>query len=287
MKISKKEFYKSIRRIGIFFDLELHCDTYKKLILNMIPFYSKVEEKVKRLSSCLLFIIYNSNTELTFSLIKQIYYILFLVEINDDDVMEIMKIIYSDNSKSLYEKVSNIFIFLYNSEKENYKLFSFMLVNYLFIRNGKNVFSIEKNKKTMFESIVFNKSKTELIAFLICEHHYIKTEFDNLIINNNKILLNDLLETLYSCKVKLSDQYKVKHLSVYGSYTKKMENECSDLDVLIEFDSCVRSYEKKELFQKIIVYLQDKLNMKIDLTTIEDFCGFFKSYGIENIITVF
>lgn len=59
----------------------------------------------------------------------------------------------------------------------------------------------------------------------------------------------------------LKEKYKVKSLSLFGSYVKKTQTSGSDLDILVTFHE-VPGFIK---FVNLENYLSDKLDLKVDL----------------------
>ena len=70
-------------------------------------------------------------------------------------------------------------------------------------------------------------------------------------LNNNRELLNS---------------YGVKNIGLFGSYVRNEQNQDSDIDILVEFDSGKLNYNN---FINLAYYLEDNFNTKIDLITVD------------------
>ena len=60
--------------------------------------------------------------------------------------------------------------------------------------------------------------------------------------------------------------YGVKKIGLFGSYIHNQQNKNSDIDILVEFHANKKNYNN---FINLVYYLEDNLNTKIDLLTIE------------------
>ena len=60
--------------------------------------------------------------------------------------------------------------------------------------------------------------------------------------------------------------YGVKKIGLFGSYVRNKQNKNSDIDILVEFYKYKKNYNN---FINLVYYLEDNLNTKIDLLTIE------------------
>jgi predicted nucleotidyltransferase len=67
----------------------------------------------------------------------------------------------------------------------------------------------------------------------------------------------------------------VKQLGIFGSYARDEAREDSDIDLIVEFDKGMKSYDN---FIEISFFLENLFGRKIDLLTSESISPFFKSY---------
>ncbi|MCF7794548.1 MAG: nucleotidyltransferase domain-containing protein [Candidatus Cloacimonetes bacterium] len=68
---------------------------------------------------------------------------------------------------------------------------------------------------------------------------------------------NEILSFLQEHKNEISKQFRVTRIGLFGSYSKNLENDNSDIDIIVEGDEI--DDEKFKLF------LEKGLNKKIDL----------------------
>ena len=67
----------------------------------------------------------------------------------------------------------------------------------------------------------------------------------------------------------------VKQLGIFGSHARDEALEGSDIDIIVEFDQGMKSYDN---FIEICFFLEDLFGQKIDLLTPESISPFLKPY---------
>lgn len=75
--------------------------------------------------------------------------------------------------------------------------------------------------------------------------------------------LTEIKSILSQYKPVLQKQYKVSELGIFGSYVRGEQNEGSDVDVLVEFDTNFRF--GLLTFCELESYLSEKIGLKVDL----------------------
>ena len=73
---------------------------------------------------------------------------------------------------------------------------------------------------------------------------------------------NEIIEKLRELKPVLANEYSVKEISLFGSYSDNEQNEESDIDILVEFYKPIGWK-----FFSLEKYLEDIFNRKVDLVT--------------------
>ena len=73
--------------------------------------------------------------------------------------------------------------------------------------------------------------------------------------------IDEIKNTINKHKIYLSDNFKVKAISVFGSCLRGEQKENSDLDILVEFNETIDLFE----FIQLENYLSEILCCKVDL----------------------
>ena len=74
--------------------------------------------------------------------------------------------------------------------------------------------------------------------------------------------LEEIKQVLSRQKQALAETFKVKEIGIFGSYVRGEQEELSDVDILVEFNEPI-GWE----FIDLLDYLENALNMKVDLVT--------------------
>lgn len=74
--------------------------------------------------------------------------------------------------------------------------------------------------------------------------------------------LEEIKQVLSRQKQALAENFKVKEIGIFGSYVRGEQEELSDVDILVEFNEPI-GWE----FIDLLDYLENVLNMKVDLVT--------------------
>jgi hypothetical protein len=73
---------------------------------------------------------------------------------------------------------------------------------------------------------------------------------------------NDIIEKLRELKPVLANEFNVKEIGLFGSYSDNEQNKESDIDILVEFYKPIGWK-----FFSLEKYLEDVFNKKVDLVT--------------------
>ncbi len=82
----------------------------------------------------------------------------------------------------------------------------------------------------------------------------------------------DVFNALKNHKNEIKIRYNVKKIGVFGSYAKGLQNEESDVDILVEFEK--PSFDS---FMELSFYLEDLFGKKVDLLTPNSLSPFMKT----------
>jgi uncharacterized protein len=74
---------------------------------------------------------------------------------------------------------------------------------------------------------------------------------------------SEILEKLRELRHELKEQYHVRNIGIFGSYSRKHQTEQSDLDLVVEFDQPIGMMA----FVHLKNLISDRLKIKVDLVT--------------------
>ena len=75
--------------------------------------------------------------------------------------------------------------------------------------------------------------------------------------------LEEIKEILSQHKAIITNKYKIKEISIFGSWVRDEHKEDSDIDILVEFNAPIGFFEFLELEE----YLQQILGVSVDLVS--------------------
>ncbi|MFW6283109.1 MAG: nucleotidyltransferase family protein [Minisyncoccales bacterium] len=75
--------------------------------------------------------------------------------------------------------------------------------------------------------------------------------------------IEEIKKIIKNCKPTLEEEFNVKNIGVFGSYTQGEADKDSDIDILVEFKKPIGFFAFIELEE----FLEKKLKEKVDLVT--------------------
>jgi len=92
---------------------------------------------------------------------------------------------------------------------------------------------------------------------------------------------NEIKEILNNHRDKLKERFGVKEIGIFGSYVREEPQESSDIDILVEF---LDGYKTFDNYMDLKFYLEDLLNLKVDLVSKTALKPRIKPYILEEVI---
>jgi len=92
---------------------------------------------------------------------------------------------------------------------------------------------------------------------------------------------NEIKEILNNHRDILKERFGVKEIGIFGSYVREEPQESSDIDILVEF---LDGYKTFDNYMDLKFYLEDLLNLKVDLVSKTALKPRIKPYILEEVI---
>ena len=89
----------------------------------------------------------------------------------------------------------------------------------------------------------------------------------------------DVIEDIRSILPDLKNQYMVKRIGIFGSYSRGEEVPDSDIDILVEFEDITF-----DNFMGLYLFLADRFDKKVDLVTVGGLNKRLKPVIMEEVI---
>lgn len=126
-----------------------------------------------------------------------------------------------------------------------------------------------KEYKKCLEDYLLN-SKTNLYNFflqLFSTHKFLDCDYYK---NLKEISLKDIYNVFNKDKELIKSKYQIKHLSVFGSFSKGTNRIDSDIDLLVSYSLDMTDAEKEEASKEFKNYYFEIFNRFIDLNEISE-----------------
>lgn len=234
----------------------------KNIILNKEYPTNKSEYLIRSINDCRLFLQDNilylidrnlfiksyfllTGKKLSNKKAERLVYVYYQYKDEEDFIVEL---IYELNSVIKYKKVE----------------YALLLLNYFFVR--KNGYEIRIPQSKFKELKMMFKDK-EYISKNI---EFIKSVSKKIDRRNKRLSLNKIIKFFNMNKEKIINTYSIKNIFLFGSYAERTNNFYSDLDLLVIFNKEVMSMDAIDLRNKFICFLENKLDIDVDVLLFED-----------------
>lgn len=94
--------------------------------------------------------------------------------------------------------------------------------------------------------------------------------------------IREIKKILKKHKSELKKKYRIKKISIFGSYVRDQQRDTSDVDIIVEFEEIPDLLE----FVRLEEYLKKILGIKVDLVTKESISPYIKKYIEGEVIPI-
>ena len=234
----------------------------KNIILNKEYPTNKSEYLIRSINDCRLFLQDNilylidrnlfiksyfllTGKKLSNKKAERLVYVYYQYKDEEDFIVEL---IYELNSVIKYKKVE----------------YALLLLNYFFVR--KNGYEIRIPQSKFKELKMMFKDKERISKNI----EFIKSVSKKIDRRNKRLSLNKIIKFFNMNKEKIINTYSIKNIFLFGSYAERTNNFYSDLDLLVIFNKEVMSMDAIDLRNKFICFLENKLDIGVDVLLFED-----------------
>lgn len=275
-----KWFYRFIEFTSKMLKLDLPHERIKMIILDQFKAESKKELNLKLFSDAYLYLNNNVNQIFSKEIISKSYYLLTNELIEEDILNAIFETYYKYYDEEIFYLVALMHLKILELVNTRKFEFAFMISNYIMIKRKKKVLI---PYQYMYNSY-FNSVKNKQIQKLMLIFKDIEVSDESMI--NNTLSKKDIIIKIVNLKEILKNKFNISRLYLYGSFAKDKTLKTSDLDLLIIFEDSLVNFEKNAKKQELADYLNEKLNIKIDLIDFTSAIYNLEKNEMENIITL-
>lgn len=275
-----KWLYRFIEFTSKMLKLDLPHERIKMICLDQYKAESKMELSLKSFSDAYLYLNNNINQLFSKEIISKSYYLLANEILENEKINEILETYYKYYDEEDFYVMALMHLKILELVTTRKFEFAFMITNYIMLKRNKKLLIPYPYMYQSYFSAIKNKQIQKLMLI------FKDIEVPNDIVLNTNFSKNDLFNEILKIKDVLINRFNIYKMYLYGSFAKEKTLKTSDLDLLVIFNDKIVNFEKKEKKQKLAEYLNQKLNIKIDLI---DFTSAIRNLDLnemENIITL-
>ncbi len=258
--ITTKSYYRFIEFLSLLCGIDISHERFKQVILDNIEAVTNEDKQVKSLANSYLYILSNIKQPLSLEIIYTSYFLLTGKNIDKSESEIILSTYYYNNNTDAYNKAIAVHKIILNVIKNRKIEFAFIISNYILLKNKKGQLLPHPRIVNDYNTNLRIDDYSDWI-FLFKQMEDRQTFSEGYPLPSKE----DVIEKIKNISNTLKTTYKVKFLALYGSIVKNIQNESSDIDFLIDFDNNLIDYEKGLLKEKLIKYLKEELDERIDL----------------------
>jgi predicted nucleotidyltransferase len=241
--IVRKKVASFIEKTFRFLGYEFRHDLYKKIIYGEESVETSLEEKIKSYYDAYLFLISNHKNSFTKDLLNKFFYLLDMELPNQSLLSNLTTKFFFYLNLTPLEAAINFHLYAYQEMKcfkEDKRYFiSLMFFNFALLK-----FNIPTIRFTMKDYIEYERvkeqyflgNKTLIYSFFLKLLKDFKFQNKNYYLELKPLTMKEIYKQFNADKDKLIKDYDIKHLRIYGSFSKDEERIDSDIDVLISFN---------------------------------------------------
>lgn len=264
--INPKIFYRFVEFTSRLLKYDLAHEDYKMIALNKKEANTIIEKKVKRLSDSFMYLINQTSQIIDLEIIETSYFILTKKKITNNNSKRILENIYLNLEEDVYVRCCMIIFLICGDMKLERKLeFSLLLVNFILLKENKYPIIFHENDKKTLKMYIKMRFEKELIEMIFMHEFQTRESLKSSNTNVVKIILDEVALILTNNKQKISNEFNVKHMFIYGSLAKQNTHKNSDIDLLVYMDNNLLNYAKYKKIKELKEFLIPKLGIDVDI----------------------
>ena len=275
--IVRKTIVSFLEKLFTFLEYDISHERIKVVLYDDKGYETKSEEFIKDVYDAYVYLLRNSSNPFTSKLLTRFFFIYFGEAIDDNVTKRIVTNYFDYLNKPILESAVDFHIDVYkicDSFKEKDKIIiSLILFNVFLIRNGiptikMSVVELKEYKKCLEDYLLNGKINLYNFFFqLFSTHKFLDCNYYK---NLKDISLKDIYNVFNKDKELIKSKYQIKHLSVFGSFSKGTNRIDSDIDLLVSYSLDMTDAEKEEVSKEFKDYYFKKLNRFVDLNEISE-----------------
>ncbi len=279
--IDLKAYYRFVEFLLKLVNYDLPHERFKNIILDNYKVESNEEKEVKQTANAYLYAMNNINQSFSKEIMQDIYYLLTHKQLNEKILNELLEIYYMNLNEDVLYIASKLHLKIIEKVKKRKIEFAFIITNWMMLKKQRNPIILYENAFKRYKTIIKKKEQKELMLL------FMSSEIDvNPYPKNEEIDRDIIIKIIRRNKLKITQEYHVNHLYLYGSYAKERTTKQSDLDLLVVFDESLIPLEKAIMTKRLKDFLEEKIKIQVDILTFQHALSSLDLSEMENILSI-
>lgn len=276
--IVRKRISSFLEKIYRYFDYDFDHARYKKIIYNEEQYFSNYEAKIKSYYDGIMYLLNNSSMILTQEILDKFFYIIGYKNNNSYLTLKIASKYFEMKDLPLIEKCSDFHLYVFENLVEandiERLLIPLVFLNFCLVKEKIPCIHILRKdllRYVKLRDLYFNDKKKPMYEFMLELLQKSKFQEKSYYKNLKNLTANDIKEKILNDIVFIKENFKFKHLYLYGSFCFNTQRIDSDIDFIIVFEKVVTQNEKVLLFEKFKSHYFEVFDRFVDLQEISDY----------------
>lgn len=276
--IVRKHISGFLEKLLLMFNSEFDHDRYKKVIYGEDKYNGKFEENIKSYYDAYVYLLSNHKNPLTNKILSRFFYLFLGREMDNYILIRITSKLFEYIDLPSFEGAVDFHMYVYSQllelNEEERTIVSLMLFNYVLLKKDIptiNIFQTDymEYRRERDNYLIGDKTKLyEVLLKIIKDNEFQEKSYYK---NLSDLTLEEIYKSIYFDKDELKQKYKIKGISIFGSFAKGLERFDSDIDLLISFSLDLTAEEKSNFINEIRNHYQKTFKRLIDITELSEY----------------
>lgn len=276
--IVRKRLASFLEKLLRYLGYEFRHDTYKKIIYQEEGFETPLEEMIKNYYDAYYYLLSNHKNPFTKEFLNKFFYILDGKKVEQSMLLRLVTRYFDYIDLPGFEAAIKFHLKAYEEmlelDLEKRMIVSLMLFNYCLLKKDIPTMHILQTDLKRYENarnMYLAGNKIPIYDFFV--ELISKSKFQNKSYYKNlkPLTIKEIYTELIKDKEMLINVFKIKSISIFGSFAKSNQRIDSDIDLLIAFSLDLTYGEKKSYIEYLSKYYFNIFHRYIDITEISEY----------------
>lgn len=288
-ELTDKTMYRSIKFLHQYLKYDVNHEAYKHLWFDKIETRTKAEKDVKNYINALKYLMANQAEGLTKELIRISYYLLTNHRLSERRLEYILTEYYSKKEQSAHINAAMMHQIIYGMKISNSVRYAHLLTKYILMTQKYSAIILYPSEigKYQYALKYIESDWTIMYGFFVANELHVRKNDQKISEKPFSTSKEELINCLLLHKDEVREKYRITDMYLYGSLTKDFVHSSSDIDFLVVMDDKdMAVYEKYQMIDLCKKYLENLLEIRVDLIDIKTAIMQFGTKGIQRAVKI-